>query len=140
MSRRLMLRNESGATERIPIGVELLDPSVFRYGRYYRGSHNGQAYSSLGLNAGALYTCSGLVPYDSDYDFSLSGIMVAGNTTSWAVDGNGIVRGNAIESTTNSGIKSAVKSIEETYGYKIYYMAYTLSGNPPTNASVKRIA
>lgn len=135
-----MLRNESGATERIPIGVELLDPSNFRYGKYYRGSHNGQAYSSLGFNTGASFTASGLIPYDSDYDFSLSGIAVAGNTTSWAVDENGIVRGNAVVSTTNAGIKAAVKSIEETYGYKIYYMAYTLSGNPPTNASVKRTA
>lgn len=119
----------------IPIGVNLYTPQKYSY--YYDQRSNNIGTKNYGGRSGG-YTQSDSMPFDSRCEFYASGFTATGNTTGYALDADGYIRG-IIEATNGSDIKSACVSIEQSEGYKITAVLLTANGGENNTAVWMRI-
>ncbi len=104
MRRRLMLRNASGSAD-IPIGVNLITET---YTGFWLNTTVGSTNYSY-YNEGSYVRF--IVPFDTNCTFTMRNIVNIGNTRSYLVDQNGVVRWVGTE-TDPTNLKTIAQQIE----------------------------
>lgn len=133
MSRRLMLRNESGSDGGIPIGVELVDKTKYYSNAFYHKNN----YVLNAIYTDALYTYGTYqstypIPYSTEYTFDITGFTASPTIAQLILDEDQKMIGYSSGSNaTATSIKNAAIQAESNTGKTAKYIV--LSNNISVN-------